>query len=54
MVRARGAYVLVGGAWPLLHVRSFEAVFGKKTDRWLEYTVAGLMTGVIRRKVGPS
>jgi hypothetical protein len=34
---------LVGGLWPIVHVRSFEAVFGRKTDRFLEYTVAGLM-----------
>jgi hypothetical protein len=26
-----------------LGVRSFEAVFGSKKDRWLEYTVAGVL-----------
>ncbi|WP_201297846.1 hypothetical protein [Nocardia sp. CY41] len=36
---------LVGGLWPLLHRRSFEAVFGPKNDRWLQYTVAGLLAG---------
>ncbi|MFI6485772.1 hypothetical protein ACIBH1_48265 [Nonomuraea sp. NPDC050663] len=37
---------IVGGAWPLLHMRSFEAVLGPKTDRWLVRTVAGLLIGV--------
>lgn len=30
----------------MLHLRSFEAVFGPKADRWLEYTVGGLLTGI--------
>ena len=46
MARAHGLFNIVGGLWPLVHVRSFEAVFGRKTDRFLEYTVAGLMMGV--------
>jgi hypothetical protein len=40
---AQGAFNVVGGLWPLVSVRSFEAVFGPKADRWLEYTVAGLL-----------
>lgn len=46
MARTHGAFNLVGGVWPLVHVRSFEAVFGPKTDRWLEYTVSGLLATV--------
>ena len=46
IARAHGAFNIVSGLWPLVHVRSFEAVFGQKTDRFLEYTVAGLMTCV--------
>jgi hypothetical protein len=46
MAKAHGAFNIVGGLWPLLHLRSFEAVFGPKVDRWLEYTVAGLLTSV--------
>jgi hypothetical protein len=46
MARAHGAFNLAGGLWPLAHLRSFEAVFGAKADRWLEYTVAGLMTSI--------
>lgn len=30
----------------MLHMRSFEAVFGPKTDRWLVRTVAGLLIGI--------
>jgi hypothetical protein len=41
--RVHGVANLVGGLWPLLHIRSFEMVFGPKTDRWLVKTVAGLL-----------
>lgn len=30
---------LVTGVWPLVHMRSFEAVTGPKTDHWLVKTV---------------
>jgi len=40
---AHGCFNIVGGLWPILSLRSFEAVFGPKTDRWLEYTVGGLL-----------
>lgn len=43
LARLHGAFNLVGGLWPLVHLRSFEAVLGPKVDRWLVYTVAGLM-----------
>jgi len=46
MAQVHGALNIVGGAWPLLHRRSFEAVFGPKEDRWLMYTVAGLLVSV--------
>ncbi|PVG83277.1 hypothetical protein DDE18_08245 [Nocardioides gansuensis] len=41
--RAHGAFNVIGGLWPLASIRSFEAVFGPKADRWLEYTVACLL-----------
>jgi|SRR5215212_8702816 len=44
--RLHGAFNVVGGIWPLLHMRSFEAVLGPKVDRWLVYTVAGLMVSI--------
>ena len=37
---------VVTGVWPLLHMASFEAVTGPKTDDWLVYTV-GLLLAVI-------
>ena len=46
MSKTHGAFNIAGGLWPLLHLRSFEAVFGPKVDRWLVYTVAGLLASV--------
>lgn len=43
LARTQGAYNLVTGLWPLLHMRSFEAVLGPKVDRWLVHTVSGLL-----------
>jgi hypothetical protein len=41
---AQGAFYLATGVWPLLHMRSFEAVMGEKTDDWLVETVGALLT----------
>ena len=46
VAKVHGAFNIVGGLWPLVHLRSFEGVFGPKVDRWLEYTVAGLLVSV--------
>ncbi|AVH25481.1 hypothetical protein [Nocardia cyriacigeorgica] len=43
LAMANGMFNVVGGGWPLLHRRSFEAVFGHKEDEWLQSTVAGLL-----------
>jgi hypothetical protein len=43
LAHAQGVSTMLGGAWPLLSMRSFEAVFGPKEDRWLVYTVSGLL-----------
>lgn len=43
VARAHGAFNVGFGLWPLLHRRSFEALFGPKGDWWLVQTVAGLM-----------
>ena len=40
-----GMYILTG-VWPLLHMPSFEAVTGPKTDDWLVHTV-GLLLAVV-------
>lgn len=39
----QGLYFLVTGVWPLVHVRSFMAVTGPKTDVWLVQTVGVLI-----------
>ena len=44
--RAQGAYYLATGLWPLVSMRTFEAVTGPKTDRWLVRMV-GLLAAVI-------
>jgi hypothetical protein len=46
MAKLHGALNISGGLWPILHLRSFEAVFGPKVDRWLVYTVAGLLCSI--------
>jgi hypothetical protein len=43
---AQGVFNVASGVWPLASPRSFEAVYGRKTDRWLQSTVAGLLTTV--------
>jgi hypothetical protein len=46
VARLHGAFNVVGGLWPSVHMRSFEAALGPKVDRWLVYTVAGLMISI--------
>ncbi len=41
-----GGYYAATGLWPFLHMRSFEAVTGPKTDHWLVQTV-GLLVGTL-------
>ncbi|MFC8342273.1 hypothetical protein [Streptomyces sp. NPDC057280] len=43
VARSQGLFNLVGGGWPLLHLRSFEWVFGPKSEKWLQQTTAGLL-----------
>ena len=56
LARAHGVFNIGGGLWPLLHMRSFEAVTGPKVDRWLVRTVAGLMVanGLVQWRAEPS
>jgi hypothetical protein len=42
----QGSYFLVTGVWPLLHIRSFVAVTGPKTDLWLVETVGVLVAAI--------
>jgi hypothetical protein len=48
---AQSAYYLVTGLWPLIHIRSFVAVTGPKTDLWLVKT-AGVLISVIGAVLG--
>lgn len=42
----QGAYWLLTGIWPIVHIRSFEAITGPKQDKWLVKT-AGLLISCI-------
>lgn len=46
LAQAHGLFNIVGGVWPMVSARSFEAVFGRKTDRWLQRTTVGLLIGL--------
>jgi energy-converting hydrogenase Eha subunit E len=46
LFRAWGTYYVVTGLWPLVHLTSFEAVAGPKTDDWLVHMV-GLLAASI-------
>lgn len=46
MAVGQGAFWIVSGVWPILHMRSFEAVTGPKVDRWLVKTVGGLISSI--------
>ncbi|HEX9937755.1 MAG TPA: hypothetical protein VGB15_11555 [Longimicrobium sp.] len=57
MALVQGGYFAATGVWPFVSMRSFEAVTGPKTDRWLVKTV-GVVGGVliaagVRRRVTP-
>ncbi len=43
--RVQGVYYVATGVWPLVHMRSFEAITGPKRDGWLVKTV-GLLIAV--------
>ena len=43
LIRVQGIYTLITALWGLLHIESFMAVTGPKTDIWLVKTVAVLL-----------
>lgn len=51
---AQGTYYAAAGAWPLLHLRSFEAVSGPKRDEWLVKTVGSLALAIGATMLGAS
>src|SRR5215211_4274415 len=44
LARLQAILYVVTGVWPLVNMRSFEAVTGPKVDRWLVKTVGALVT----------
>jgi hypothetical protein len=46
LAMGHGIYWIISGIWPILHIRSFEAVTGPKVDRWLVKAVAALITAI--------
>ncbi|WP_353988713.1 hypothetical protein [Ruicaihuangia caeni] len=52
--RAHGLFNLIAGVWPLLHMRSFVAITGPKTDYWLVRTVALLLIAIGSTQLAPT
>jgi hypothetical protein len=48
-VQAQGVYYIASGAFPLVSMRLFERVTGRKTDRWLVQ-----MVGLLAMSIGVS
>ena len=46
LARAQGLFNVIGGAWPIVNLRSFEWVYGKKNDVFLQKTVGGLLFSI--------
>ncbi|MFD3533848.1 hypothetical protein [Streptomyces sp. NPDC058664] len=55
VARAQGLFNLVGGVWPLVSLRTFERVYGPKTDDWLQRTSGALLAsaGISMLPAGP-
>jgi hypothetical protein len=51
LIAFQAAYYTATGLWPLVHLPSFEAVTGPKTDDWLVHMV-GLLAVVIGGALG--
>jgi hypothetical protein len=43
---AQGVFYLATGVWPLVSIRSFEAITGPKTDGWLVKTAGVLIMAI--------
>lgn len=41
-----GLFLVAAGAWPVVHLESFEAVTGPKADDWLVKTIGGLLATI--------
>lgn len=45
-VSAQGIYYVASGLWPIIHLRSFMAVSGRKHDTWLVQTFGAFIAAV--------
>ncbi|HEX2058739.1 MAG TPA: hypothetical protein VHI71_10255 [Actinomycetota bacterium] len=56
LARAQGLFNVVGGAWPIVWLRSFEWVFGRKHDVYLQKTSGAffLASGLALLRAEPS
>ena len=52
LARLQAVFYIVTGVWPIVSMRSFEAITGPKVDRWLVKTV-GALVAVIGVRAGP-
>jgi hypothetical protein len=43
LARVQAVFYIATGIWPIVSIRSFEAVTGPKVDRWLVKTVGALV-----------
>jgi len=43
LARLQAIFSITTGNWPIVSIRSFEAITGPKVDRWLAKTVASLV-----------
>ncbi len=46
LAAAQGVYFALTGVWPIVHIQSFMAVTGPKTDLWLVRLVGAMITVV--------
>ena len=61
IAKLQGGYYVATGIWPLVSIRTFEAITGPKVDKWLVKTVgvlvsvigATLWVGGTRRRIAP-
>jgi ABC-type branched-subunit amino acid transport system permease subunit len=53
LLTLQAGYYGITGVWPIVHLRSFEAVTGPKTDDWLVHMV-GLLAAAIGLVLGVS
>jgi hypothetical protein len=43
---AQGVFYVASGLWPIIHLRSFQRVTGRKADGWLAQTTGGLIASI--------